>query len=65
MTPTHFSRSALAVAAFVFALAGCSSVNLDEQPPAPIVDATAAAATKTGPGSARSRPGRRASWAWA
>ena len=50
MTPTHFSRSALAVAAFVFALAGCSSVNLDEQPPAPIVDATAAdAATKTGP----------------
>jgi peptidoglycan-associated lipoprotein len=50
MTSTHFSRSALAVAAFVFALAGCSSVNLDEQPPAPIVDATAAdAATKTGP----------------
>ena len=49
MTPTYLSRSALIVAAFVFALAGCSSVNLDEQPAAPIVDATAATDTKTGP----------------
>ena len=49
MTPPYFSRSALAVAAFVFALAGCSSVNLDEQPAAPIVDATAATTTQTGP----------------
>lgn len=49
MTPPYLSRSALAVAAFALALAGCSSVNLDEQPPAPIVDATAGAATKTGP----------------
>ncbi len=49
MTPTYLSRSALAVAAFAFALAGCSSVNLDEQPAAPIVDATAATATQTGP----------------
>ncbi len=49
MTPPYLSRSALAVAAFAFALAGCSSVNLDEQPAAPIVDATAATATQTGP----------------
>ena len=41
MKLNHVSRGALAAAAFVFALAGCSSVNLDEQPPAPIVDATA------------------------
>jgi peptidoglycan-associated lipoprotein len=49
MTPPYLSRSALAVAAFAFALAGCSSVNLDEQPAAPIVDATGATATQTGP----------------
>ena len=49
MTPTYFSRGALAASAFVFALAGCSSVNLEDQPPAPIVDATAGTATKTGP----------------
>ena len=56
MTTTHLSRSALAAAAFVFALAGCSSVNLDEQPPAPIVDATAGHRDKDGPGSARVAP---------
>jgi peptidoglycan-associated lipoprotein len=33
------SRAAFASAAFAFVLAGCSSVNLDEQKPAPIVDA--------------------------
>ncbi len=49
MKPTHFSRSALAIAALVFTLAGCQSVNLDEQPPAPIVDATASTDAKTGP----------------
>ncbi len=49
MTPTHLSRGALLAAALVFTLAGCSSVNLDEQPPAPIVDATASTASKTGP----------------
>ena len=47
MTPTHLSRSALLAAAFVFTLVGCSSVNLDEQAPAPIVDAPAVTATKT------------------
>ncbi len=49
MTPTYFSRGALVAAAFVFTLAGCSSVNLDEQPAAPIVDATASTASKSGP----------------
>ncbi|MBC8119341.1 MAG: peptidoglycan-associated lipoprotein Pal [Burkholderiaceae bacterium] len=48
MKLTHVSRGAFAAAAFVFTLAGCSSVNLDEQPAAPIVDATASTA-KTGP----------------
>ena len=49
MTSTHLSRAALAAAALVFTLAGCSSVNLDEQPAAPIVDATAGTAPSTGP----------------
>lgn len=49
MTSNPLSRSVLVAAAFVFTLASCSSVNLDEQPAAPIVDATAGTATKTGP----------------
>jgi peptidoglycan-associated lipoprotein len=49
MTTTQLSRSVLLAAAFMFALAGCSSVDLDEQKPAPIVDATAGTATKTDP----------------
>ena len=49
MTPHQLSRGVLVAAAFVFTLAGCSSVNLDEQPAAPIVDATAGSAAKTGP----------------
>jgi peptidoglycan-associated lipoprotein len=36
-------RAAAAGAVFAFVAAGCSSVNLDEQKPAPIVDATPAA----------------------
>ena len=56
MTPTHLSRGALLAAAFVFTLTGCSSVNLDEQPPAPIVDATRHR-HENWPGSARCRPG--------
>ena len=47
MTTTQLSRSALLAAALMFALAGCSSVNLDEQKPAPIVDAAPVTATKT------------------
>ncbi len=49
MTPNHFSRAALVAAAFVFTLAGCSSVPLDDSAGAPIVDATGSTATKTGP----------------
>lgn len=45
MTHTQISRRAVfAAAAFAFALAGCSSVNLDDQKGAPIVDATPASA---------------------
>jgi len=49
MTPIHFSRAALVAAAFVFTLAGCSSVPLDDSAGAPIVDATASTGTTTGP----------------
>jgi len=42
------SRGSLAGAAFAFALAGCSSVNLDDQAAAPIVDATPSTGTKSG-----------------
>src|ERR1044072_7702383 len=49
MRLNQLSRSGLLTAAAIFALVGCSSVNLDEQPAAPIVDATPAAATTTGP----------------
>ena len=49
MKPKHYFSWRLADRLSRLALAGCSSVNLDEQPPAPIVDATAAAAPKTGP----------------
>ena len=41
MTSKHFSyRAAASAAAFAFALAGCSSVDLEEPKLAPIVDAT-------------------------
>ena len=49
MKMTHASRGALAATALVFTLAGCSSVNLDDQPAAPIVDATASTGAKSGP----------------
>ena len=49
MKRSPYFRGVLLAASLAFVLAGCSSVNLDEQPPAPIVDANAAAATKTGP----------------
>jgi peptidoglycan-associated lipoprotein len=42
-------RAALAGAAFALAVAGCSSVNLDEQKPAPIVDASGGSKPATGP----------------
>ncbi|MBA2547396.1 MAG: peptidoglycan-associated lipoprotein Pal [Burkholderiaceae bacterium] len=48
MTRNTLSRSSVAGAALVFALAGCSSVNLDDQAAAPIVDATASTGTKSG-----------------
>jgi peptidoglycan-associated lipoprotein len=41
-------RAGMAGTVFAFVLAGCSSVNLDEQKPAPIVDASTAA-KPTGP----------------
>ncbi|MEP6608599.1 MAG: peptidoglycan-associated lipoprotein Pal [Burkholderiaceae bacterium] len=49
MKLTHLARGSLAAAVFAFTLAGCSSVSLDEQPAAPIVDATAGTGAKTGP----------------
>ena len=49
MRLNHLSRGALLTASVVFALVGCSSVNLDEQPAAPIVDSSATTDTKTGP----------------
>ena len=48
MTVQRLVRAAMAGAVFAFVLAGCSSVNLDEQKPAPIVDASAGKST-TGP----------------
>lgn len=36
---TKYARSAAAAAAIIWMVAGCSSVKLDEQSPAPIVDA--------------------------
>lgn len=41
-------RAAFLAAAFAVALVGCSSVNLDEQKPAPIVDATATGSAGSG-----------------
>ncbi len=49
MKLTDFPRGTLVAAAFVLALAGCSSVDLEDPKPAPIVDATASTGTKTGP----------------
>jgi len=40
MIVKRLARAAAAGAVFAFVLAGCSSVNLDEQKPAPIVDAS-------------------------
>jgi len=39
MNIQHFARAAMAGTVLAFALAGCSSVDLDEQKPAPVVDA--------------------------
>jgi peptidoglycan-associated lipoprotein len=49
MTMQRLVRAAAAGAVFAFALAGCSSVNLDEQKPAPIVDASTTGKPATGP----------------
>ena len=48
MTSIQFSRGALLAAAFAFTLAGCQSVNLDDQAAAPIVDATASTGASAG-----------------
>lgn len=48
MTIQRLVRAAMAGAVFTFVLGGCSSVNLDEQKPAPIVDASTAG-KPTGP----------------
>ena len=48
MNAQRLVRAAMAGAVFAFILAGCSSVNLDEQKPAPIVDASSTG-TPTGP----------------
>ena len=45
----RLARAVMAGAVFAFVLAGCSSVNLDEQKPAPITDASAGGAS-TGAG---------------
>jgi peptidoglycan-associated lipoprotein len=45
----NVSRAAVAALSVALLLAGCSSVNLDEQKPAPIVDASATATKPTGP----------------
>jgi len=39
MSIQRFARAAMAGTVFAFVLAGCSSVDLDEQKPAPVVDA--------------------------
>ena len=49
MRSNYLSRGGIVAVSLVLALVGCSSVNLDEQPAAPIVDATAAAPTTAGP----------------
>ena len=49
MIAQRLVRAAMAGAVFAFVLAGCSSVNLDEQKPAPITDASAGGAS-TGAG---------------
>jgi peptidoglycan-associated lipoprotein len=40
MNIQRFARAVMAGTVFAFVLAGCSSVNLDEQKPAPITDAS-------------------------
>ncbi len=49
MKRTQFSRGVVVAAAFVFALAGCSSVDLEAPKPAPIVDSTPSTVAQTGP----------------
>jgi peptidoglycan-associated lipoprotein len=49
MTVQRLIRAAMAGTVFAVVLAGCSSVNLDEQKPAPIVDASATGTPATGP----------------
>ena len=43
MNIQRFARAVMAGTVFAFVLAGCSSVNLDEQKPAPITDASSGA----------------------
>jgi len=45
MNIQRFARAVMAGAVFAFVLAGCSSVNLDEQKPAPLTDASAGGAS--------------------
>ena len=45
----RFVRAAMAGTVFAFVLAGCSSVNLDDQKAAPIVDASSTTGKPTGP----------------
>jgi peptidoglycan-associated lipoprotein len=49
MTIARLARAAMAGAVFALVLAGCSSVNLDDQKAAPIVDASTAGKPTTGP----------------
>lgn len=49
MNIQRFVRAAMAGTVFAFVLAGCSSVNLDDQKAAPIVDASSTTGKPTGP----------------
>ncbi|MGZ9031934.1 MAG: hypothetical protein ACXW2G_11200, partial [Burkholderiaceae bacterium] len=49
MTVNRFIRAAMAGTVVAFVFAGCSSVNLDEQKPAPIVDASTTTGKPMGP----------------
>jgi peptidoglycan-associated lipoprotein len=48
MNMQRLVRAAMAGAVFAFVLAGCSSVDLDEQKPAPVVDAAGASTSGAG-----------------
>jgi peptidoglycan-associated lipoprotein len=49
MSIQRFVHAAMAGTVFALVLAGCSSVNLDDQKPAPIVDASSTTGKPTGP----------------